>query len=328
MKICRIAFASPKNRVSSDVVAEWSGLKAEFIVNKIGVESRGFLTESERPIDLAIAACEKLLAADDAPKRETIGLVVLVTQNPDHRIPHSSALLQRALELPVTTAAFDIGLGCSGYVYALSVVKGMMQAENIDSALIVTCDPYSRIIGRSDRDTVGLFGDAATATWLSREKGGVIGRTDFGTDGAGAENLIVRAGGAAKPLTGLYYQGDRPPDRDFRLSMNGRGIFNFMMERIPSSVERALSLNKTSAEEIDLFVFHQGSKFLLDQLAGRIGIPSEKVPSNIAQYGNTVSSSIPLLLSELELAGQLNGKKVLVSGFGVGLSWATGVIQF
>jgi 3-oxoacyl-[acyl-carrier-protein] synthase-3 len=328
VKIRNIAFASPGNCVSSDIVAEWSGLKTEFIVNKIGVESRAFLAESERPIDLAIAACENLLAADDAPKRETIGLVVLVTQNPDYRIPHSSALLQRSLGLPVTTAAFDIGLGCSGYVYALSAVKGMMQAENIDSALIVTCDPYSRIMDRSDRDTVGLFGDAATATWLSREKGGLIGRTDFGTDGAGAENLIVRAGGAAKSLTGLYYQGDRPPDRDFRLSMNGRGIFNFMMERIPSSVERALSLNKTSAEEIDLFVFHQGSKFLLDQLAGRIGIPSEKVPTNIAQHGNTVSSSIPLLLSELKLAGQLNGKKVLVSGFGVGLSWATGVIQF
>jgi 3-oxoacyl-[acyl-carrier-protein] synthase-3 len=328
VKIRSIAYASPKNRVSSEIVAGWSGLKAEFIINKIGVESRAFLKETEKPIDLAIAACEKLLAADDAPKPETIGLVVLVTQNPDYRIPHSSALLQQALGLPVTTAAFDIGLGCSGYVYALSAVKGMMQAENIDSALVVTCDPYSRIIDRSDRDTVGLFGDAATATWLSREKGGLIGRTDFGTDGAGAENLIIRAGGAAKPLTGLYNQGDRPPDRDFRLSMNGRGIFNFMMERIPSSVERALSLNKTSLAEIDLFVFHQGSKFLLDHLAARIGISSEKVPTNIATHGNTVSSSIPLLLSELELAGQLMGKKVLVSGFGVGLSWATSIIQF
>lgn len=329
MKIRQIAFASPDNRVHSDVVAEWSGLKSEFIVSKIGVESRGFLTEDEKPIDLAIAACEKLLAGTDTPKREEIGLVVLVTQNPDFGIPHSSALLQQALRLPVSTAAFDIGLGCSGYVYALSTVKGLMQAENIENALLVTCDPYSRIMDRGDRDTIALFGDAATATWLSCEKGGVIGKTDFGTDGAGAENLIVRVGGSAKPLTGLYHrQADAAPDRDLRLSMNGRGIFNFMMERIPTSVERALSLNKMTAEDIDLFVFHQGSRFLLDQLASRIGIPSEKVPVNIAKHGNTVSSSIPLLLSELDQAGKLGGKKVLVSGFGVGLSWATSFIQF
>lgn len=329
MKIRQIAFASPDNRVDSDIVAEWSGLKTDFVVNKIGVESRGFLMEDERPIDLAISACEKLLAGKDAPKRDAIGLVVLVTQNPDYRIPHSSALLQHALRLPASTAAFDIGLGCSGYVYALSAAKGMMQAEDIENALLVTCDPYSRIMDRTDRDTIALFGDAATATWLSREKGGVIGRTDFGTDGAGAENLIVRVGGAAKPLTGLYHQqGGAAPDRDLRLSMNGRGIFNFMMERIPSSVERTLSLNKVKPEDVDLFVFHQGSRFLLDQLAGRIGIPSEKVPVNIARHGNTVSSSIPLLLSELGQAGKLGGKKVLVSGFGVGLSWATSIIQF
>jgi 3-oxoacyl-[acyl-carrier-protein] synthase III len=329
LKIRQIAFASPDNRVDSDIVAEWSGLKTDFVVNKIGVESRGFLMEDERPIDLAISACEKLLAGKDAPKRDAIGLVVLVTQNPDYRIPHSSALLQHALRLPASTAAFDIGLGCSGYVYALSAAKGMMQAEDIENALLVTCDPYSRIMDRTDRDTIALFGDAATATWLSREKGGVIGRTDFGTDGAGAENLIVRVGGAAKPLTGLYHQqGGAAPDRDLRLSMNGRGIFNFMMERIPSSVERTLSLNKVKPEDVDLFVFHQGSRFLLDQLAGRIGIPSEKVPVNIARHGNTVSSSIPLLLSELGQAGKLGGKKVLVSGFGVGLSWATSIIQF
>ena len=134
VKIRHIAFVSPDNRVGNDIVAEWSGLKREFLVNKIGVESRGFLTGDEKPIDLAIAACEKLLAADDAPNRETIGLVVMVTQNPDYRIPHSSALLQQALGLPLSTAAFDIGLGCSGYVYALSAVKGMMQAEDIENA--------------------------------------------------------------------------------------------------------------------------------------------------------------------------------------------------
>jgi 3-oxoacyl-[acyl-carrier-protein] synthase-3 len=329
MKIRKIAFAEPQLRVSSDTVAEWTGLATDFIVNKIGVESRALLGEKETPVGLAAAACEALLNQPEAPRRCDIKLLILVTQNPDYGIPHSSALLQERIGLGHDTACFDIGLGCSGYVYALSVVKGMMLAEEIDDALLVTCDPYSRIMGRHDRDTVALFGDAATATWLSAEQGGVIGKTDFGTDGAGAENLIVRAGRAVLPISSLYRSApEDTPERDFRLKMNGRGIFNFMMARIPGSIEQALAKNNISAGDIDYFVFHQGSRFLLDQLTARVGIARERAPCNVARHGNTVSSSVPLLLSELDMAGKLKGRKVLVSGFGVGLSWATSVIQF
>jgi 3-oxoacyl-[acyl-carrier-protein] synthase-3 len=328
MKIRKIAFASPSRVETTATVSEWSGLKADFIANKIGVLERRFLSENERPVDLAAAACERLFSMRDGPLRECIKMVVVVTQNPDYRIPHSSALLQDALGLQSDTAAFDIGLGCSGYVYALSAVKGMMMAEGIDHALLVTCDPYSRIMGRGDRETIALFGDAATATWMSADSGGSIGKTDFGTDGGGAENLIVRAGGSARPASAVYHAEADASERDFRLHMNGRGIFNFMMERIPKSIETALLKNETNLEEIDWFVFHQASRFLLDQLSSRLGIDREKVPCNLAYHGNTVSSSIPLLLSEMQESGRLQGKKVLISGFGVGLSWATTVVQF
>lgn len=329
MKLRAIGTAIPRRRVGSDTIAQWSGLSEKTIREKIGIDSRAYLSPGEAPVQLATAACENLLRANPALDRSRIKAVIVVTQNPDYKLPHSSALLQHALGLASDTACFDINLGCSGYVYGLTAAKGFMLAEDIHDALLVTCDPYSRIMGKSDRDTVALFGDAATATWLSADRGAEIGKLDFGTDGAGAENLIVRAGGSAHPLSAIDYtlQPDGEPE-GLRLRMNGRGIFNFMIERVPGSIDNALRRNALTKDEVDYFVFHQASRFLLEQLASRLGLPADKVPSNLANLGNTVSSSIPLLLAELLAAGKLSGKTVLVSGFGVGLSWATNVIRF
>ena len=332
MKLRDIGWAVPSSRYSSEEISAWSGLEKSFIENRIGVHSRAFLGADELPSQLAARACEALLSRHGAPARGDIGLLVVVTQTPDYKIPHSSALLQRDLGLESSTACFDINLGCSGFVYALSVVKAMMLAEDIGDAIIVTCDPYSRIMGRGDRDTVALFGDAATATWMSASAGADIGRADFGTDGHKSEHLIVRSGAGAEPFASLFSgpaAATDAADAGFRLHMNGRGIFNFVMERIPQSVARALEKNRLRMEQIDYFVFHQGSKFLLEQLTRHLELPERKVPSNVANYGNTVSSSVPLLLAELmEEGGRLAGKKVLVSGFGVGLSWATNILSF
>ena len=245
------------------------------------------------------------------------------------KIPHSSALLQQSLGLPNDAGCFDINLGCSGYVYALSVVKGLMRSEGITDALLVTCDPYSRIMGRTDRDTIALFGDAATASWLSAKKGAEIGRLDWGTDGAGAEHLMVPRGGSAKPLS--YVDGETPEVADaaeLRLHMNGRGIFNFMIQRLPGTLKACLEKNALRDEVVDFYVLHQASRFMLQTLATRLRIPAEKLPMNLERVGNTVSSSIPLLLAELSERGALRGKTVLVSGFGVGLSWASNILKF
>ncbi len=329
MKLRRIAYAVPDERFSSEEVASWADLDATFVREKVGIESRAFLSEDETPLQLAVEACERLFESAPELDKGQIKLVVLVTQNPDYKLPHTSALLQHALELPSDVACFDVNLGCSGYVYALSVAKGFMATEGVNDALVVTCDPYSRIMGRADRDTIALFGDAASASWLSAEAGGEIGKLDFGTDGAGAENLIVRAGGAAQPMSSVHKEA--LPDiaaRDYRLAMNGRGIFNFMMQRIPASVERCLEKNDLSTDAIDSFVFHQGSKFLLDNLRKKLGLDASKIPSNVRNLGNTVSSSVPILLADLDAQLELQGQRVLVSGFGVGLSWATNVIHF
>ena len=331
MKLRAVAAALPERAVASDEIARWSGLAEKFIADKIGIASRRFLAPDETPLSLAKRACEALFAKAPELERAKVGALIVVTQNPDFRIPHSSALLQQALGLPTGVACFDIGLGCSGYVYGLSALKGLMLAEGIRDGLLVTCDPYSRIMGRADRDTIALFGDAATASWLSAEAGAEIGRMDWGTDGAGAENLIVPAGGATRPLAGI----DTPPGQegaaqaaDLHLRMNGRGIFNFMMQRLPGTLQACLEKNGVQREAIDYFVLHQASRFLLETLGSKLEIPARKMPVNLEKVGNTVSSSIPLLLSEMEDAGSLRGKTVLVSGFGVGLSWASNILRF
>jgi len=327
MRLRATSFALPDHVVDSKTVAEWSGLQEQFIVEKVGIRSRAFL-EKERPIDLAKAACARL-ASESGLDFGRIKLLVFVTQNPDFKIPHSSAILQAELGLGNDVAAFDMNLGCSGFVYALSVTKALMAAEGIPDAMIVTCDPYSRIMDRADRDTIALFGDAAAATWLSADAGAEIGRADLGTDGGGAEHLIVRAGGAARPFSALYQSAAADePKRDYRLAMNGRGIFNFMMTRVPASIDRALQKNGLKLADIDLFAFHQGSRFLLEQVRDKLKLPPEKVIINLERCGNTVSSTIPILLAEQMKLGGLGGKKVLISGFGVGLSWATNILSF
>lgn len=329
MKVRDIAVAIPAHRVSSDTLAAWVQMDRAFITDKIGVESRAFLREEENLLDLAMVACQQLWERNPALSSRQVELLMVVTQNPDFKLPHSSALLQKALALDNNTACFDVNLGCSGYVYALSIAKGFMAAEGIADGIVVTCDPYSKIMGPTDRDTLPLFGDAATATWLSRETGGELGRLDYGTDGGGANHLIVKAGGSAYPVSNLWKDaGLQYPLADFRLHMNGRAIFNFMMERVPVSVKNCLVKNDLQISDIDYFVFHQASKFLLEQLGKRMNLPPAKVPCNLREVGNTVSSSIPLLLSQMMDQRLLHQKNVLISGFGVGLSWATNIIRF
>jgi 3-oxoacyl-[acyl-carrier-protein] synthase III len=329
MKIRDIAIALPCKCITSKDVANWCGLDTEFISSKIGIENRLFLGPKESLCKLVKEACENLFARNPSLDRDKIQLLILVTQNPDFKLPHSSALIQHDLSLNTMTACFDINLGCSGYVYALSIAKGIMMVEDFTEGILVTCDPYSKIMAPWDRNTIALFGDAATATWLSAKVGGELGKADLGTDGAGAQHLIVKVGGSRFPLSCLWQPEDNTySPKDVRLQMNGRAVFKFMMERIPESVCRCLAKNKTSISEIDYFVFHQASKFLLDKLTLRMNLEAEKVPCNLKHIGNTISSSIPILLSQMIDKEMLSKKKVLISGFGVGLSWATNILQF
>lgn len=306
MIIRAVASALPSHCYDSKTVAAWCGSDEHFLREKVGIDSRCFMEKDESEIDLAALACEKLFAQRPDIVRERIGLCICVGQVRTQIIPHASALLQHRLGLPKNSACFDLGLACSGYIYALALAKSFMESTKTEHALLVTCDPYSKIMGRGNRNTVPLFGDAATATWISLEGAGLeIGNTDLGTDGAGAAYLECLAHGS-----------------EAELHMDGRGIFNFAVREVPQSVKRCLLLNGKEETDIDYFLFHQANAFIVRTLYTTMKLPAEKCPVRMQNVANTVSSSIPLLLEEF-LPHFNAGQQIVMSGFGGGLSWGT-----
>lgn len=330
MSIEAIGIAVPPHVETAAEIAAAIGAEESFVRDKVGIHRRHILQQGETGVALAAAAVQDLVARSSL-KLKDIGLLVYVTQTPDRRIPHNAAPLAHHLGLRKNLASFDLSLGCSGFVYGLSVTEAMLQAHEIDHAILVTCDPYSRIMDRSDKSTNAVFGDAATATWVSRQGTRTrLTALDFGTDGGGADAIRIDAGAAKAPLVSLDVpEGVRQYDRDaLRLHMDGRAVFNFVNSTIPVSIRASLEKAGLEMEQIDWFALHQGSAYMLHALARRSGIPPEKLLMNIAHYGNTVSSTIPLLLEQLCREEDLTGNQVLVSGFGVGLSWATGILEF
>jgi 3-oxoacyl-[acyl-carrier-protein] synthase III len=306
----------PERVVRNDELIERFGWDADFLERKLGIRQRHIAAPEEGAADMAVAAAENLFASRPELDRDAVDLVVLCTQNPDYGLPHSSALVQARLGLPSTTACFDVGLGCSGFVYGLAVVRSMLETLGLTNALLVTSDPYSKVIDPGDRGTSPLFGDGAAATWIADGASNTVGAFTFGTDGGGAEHLIVKgaeSGGGSDPA---------------HLSMNGRAIFEFMLERIPADLERCAGMNGVALEDVDLFVLHQASAYMLGYLAKRMRIAPDRVPVVLAETGNTVSSSIPFALAQLTSDGELAGRTVLLSGFGVGLSWASTIVRF
>jgi len=273
---------------------------------KIGVLATALKAPEEETSDLGLRAFEDLEARLGPDfDRESLDLLVFVTQHPDgFGLPHTSAILHGKLGLPKSCFAFDISLGCSGYVAALATVKGHLAVTGGRRAVLVTADPYSKSVSAEDKNTSMIFGDGATATLIEADDGPGwrIGAFDMGTEGKHHAALERDAEGV--------------------LRMNGRAVFNFCALNVPKSVAATLDKNGLTTEEIDAFVFHPGSKYIVDTISSRIGIPAPEALA-CAGYGNTVSSSIPLMLADLDPAV---AKNVFISGFGVGLSWASCVL--
>ena len=299
----QIAVHVPPRRASNLDLRETFDVEESFLTEKIGVLQRAVKAPDMDTSDLALAAL-KTLIEQCGLSRGQIDALVVVTQNPDTNMPHVSALLQARAELSNECAAFDISLGCSGYVYGISVLQAFLAANGLSRGVLVTCDPYSKIIDPTDKSTVLLFGDAATATLIGPDPVLLCGPFTFGTQG---------------DLTGAL------SCRDGTLHMNGREVFNFAATVVPKDIARLLDRAKLSKEDVDCFIFHQGSRYIVETLAKRIGLGKSKVRMNILQTGNTVSSSIPLLLQK-----EINNSSVrtlVLSGFGVGLSWSSCVCK-
>jgi len=294
-----IAVYLPNRRASNLELMAHFEVDEHFLVKKIGVLHRAIKAENENTSDMALSVLEKLIQKRGLA-REEIQALVVVTQNPDSNIPHVSGLVHGRAKLSSNCATFDISLGCSGYVYGLSVLQSFLNANGLNKGVLITCDPYSKVIDPEDKSTALLFGDAATATLVGVEPVYVCSPFMFGTEG----DLI----GA---LT----------SKNNKLQMNGREVFNFVMRTIPKHVLDLLEKANLDKRDIDAYIFHQGSRYIVEALAKKLEIDLNKIRIGIEDIGNTVSSSIPILL-EQQLT-DINNIKILLSGFGVGLSWAS-----
>lgn len=303
---------------------EWSVTK---IANKIGVNKRHIVSSDETSTDLAIKAAEKLFEEFDVDK-DGIDFILFCTQSPDYFLPTSACLIQERLGLPTACGALDFNLGCSGYVYGLSLAKGLICGGVAKNVLLLTGETYSKFIHSKDKGNRTIFGDAGSATLICTEGFAEIGDFVLGTDGKGAENLIVRTGGAKQPnkLHDEFFSDNGNPISSDHLYMNGSEIFNFTIEAVPPLIKHVLRKNGLTSELIHSYVFHQANVFMLDFLRKKLKIEESKFPYYMSETGNTVSNTIPIVLCEEKKKNALQGNVVL-AGFGVGYSWGATILK-
>jgi 3-oxoacyl-[acyl-carrier-protein] synthase III len=297
---------------------------------QVGIAERRFADSQTCTSDLCVLAAEKLIESM-AIDKQTIDLIVLVTQTSDYVLPASSILIQNRLKLSKTTAAFDVNLGCSGYVYGLSIVYSFLQQQNFRKALLLVGDTSSKAVNPNDRVSCLLFGDSGTATIIEKDKDSDKSYFSLNSDGAGYEAIIIRGGGFRHPFSEETLKNVQYEDGSVRcannLSMNGPDVFNFTIREIPKSIMDLLAFANLNINDTDYLVYHQANKFIIDFLTKKLKYPKEKVPYSLTKFGNTSGASIPITILT-ELRNQLNSKKKLIlSGFGVGLSWANAIVD-
>ncbi|MBF7046025.1 ketoacyl-ACP synthase III [Campylobacter volucris] len=274
----------------------------EFIKNKIGFQELSKINTNENTSELCLKALKNIGMELNL---KSIECLILVSQNPDVKIPHTSAILHKKLNLSSNCACFDIGLGCSGYVYGLSIILSFMSTNKLKNGLLFTCDPYSKIIDQKDKNTCLLFGDAASVTYINDSYIYKPLAFKFGTNGGGYTDILCE---------------------NNTLNMNGRAVFEFSATVIPKHILDFLHEQNFNIADIEYFIFHQGSKYIIDTLKKRLNIEDSKAPFLANFYGNTISSSIPILL-EKELFRKNSYNNILLSGFGAGLSWGSTILQ-
>lgn len=328
VKISGIASAVPMHfRTIQDDIPIFGKNETSKISQSIGVNSRHIAPPHLCTSDICYFAAKSLLN-DACISRDSIDALIFVSQTPDYRLPATSCILQNRLGFRTECAAFDLNMGCSGYVYGLWVASTIIAAGNAQQVLLLVGDTSSKLISSKDRSTSLLFGDSGTATLLSKTANDKIMYFNLGTDGSGYNNLIIPAGGCRNPsnestrIAILKENGNLRSDE--HLYMNGAEVFAFTLQRVPPMIDILLKYSKYLQDDIDYYIFHQANKFIVDYLAKKMKLPVSKVPINTYRYGNTSSASIPLILTDI-LSKQLKTTelKLVFSGFGVGYSWGS-----
>ena len=300
----------------------------EKTINNIGIIERRIAAPDVMASDLCYKAAQQLMADNDiAP--ESIDVLLFMSQTPDYRIPATSCLLQHRLGLPRETMCFDISLGCSGYLFALSTAFAYASMEGINRVLLLDGETFSKIVNRRDKVEWPLYGDAGTDTLIEK---GDYGDSTFMlyTDGSGEDTLKIHAG-MRNPITPESCvereQEDGNIRSDLEVYMDGMDVFNFAISKVPKSIKQLLKETEKSVDDVDYLIFHQANRFMMDFFVKKLKMDPDRVPYCIHKYGNTSSASVPLTISS-ELCGKLDGNHtMLMSGFGAGLSWGSALMS-
>lgn len=332
--ITAMAACVPKNVIDNynyglDI---WPKEEVKQVVDKVGVTERRFADEKTCSSDLCFAAAEKLIADNNIDKSE-IDLLVFLSQTPDYRMPATSILLQDRLGLPMSCMAFDISLGCSGFLSALNVVYSMMQNKGFRKALLLDGETRSKVYSAKDRREAFIFGDAGVAVLVERDE--KFGESHFSVNSDGSRGeLIMIKGGGYRNMSSLETLKEKVVDEygnirtDEQGHMEGADVFNFVIIEVPKDIKRLMEATGQDIQQMDYYVFHQANAFINNYVAKKMKLDKTKIPWTIQKYGNTSSVSVPLTIIS-ELKDQMVGRKnLLMSAFGVGMAWATATIPF
>ncbi len=308
-------YLPDRNVTNEDIAEMFPSWESSKIFEKVGIKNRYVADSKEGVADMAVAAIRNL-QIETGIDLSQIDYFLLCTQSPDYQIPTTACIVQHRVGLSNNCGAIDINQGCSGYIYGLSLASALVSSGIANNVLLVTADVYSKHIHNSDKGNMSLFGDAATASLISSDGKYEIGKFSLGTDGSGYDKLIIKN-------SGLFSKSLNQDDPENFLFMDGAAVFDFTAKRIPQLIEENLVLNGLAKDDINLFVFHQANTFMLNFLRNRIKIEKNRFLINMENYGNTVSSSIPLAFKD-SFDGE--NRNVMMVGFGVGLSWGAVVL--
>lgn len=307
MSVCikDIAYYLPSTILTNEqLTAEFPEWSTEKIASKVGISQRHIAAPDETASDMAVAAAERLLAK--GYDRSQIDFVLLCTQSSDYMLPSSACLVQHRLGLSTHCGALDFNLGCSGYEYGLVIAKSLIQSGVAQNVLLLTSEMYTKYLSQEDKGNRTIFSDGASATWISADGFAEIGECSLGTDGSGAEYLIKR------PNEPLY--------------MDGGAIFDFSSNVVPLMLKDVLNKCNMQMDDIDLWVFHQANKYMINYIRKMLEIDTEQFYIHMEQVGNTVSSTIPIAMCAAREEDKLHGN-VMLAGFGVGLSWGAVLLK-
>lgn len=298
------------------------------VIDNIGIVERRIAPDDVTASDLCYSAAQRLMQ-DNGIAPDSIDVLIFMSQTGDYRIPATSCIMQHRLGLPKSTMCFDISLGCSGYLFALSTAFAYASMEGINRVLLLDGETFSKIVNRRDKVDWPLYGDAGTATLIEK---GDYGSSTFilNTDGSGEDAIKIHAG-MRNPVTAdsciEREQEDGNVRNDLEVFMDGMDVFNFAISKVPKCVKQLLSETDHTIDDVDYLVFHQANRFMMDFFVKKLKIAPDRVPYCIGKYGNTSSTSIPLTVAS-ELNGRLDGDHtVVMSGFGAGLSWGAALLQ-